>query len=378
MGGARNRGAHDRLHVKQETMEGLDVSAAASSPAATSFSDTTALFASSSSATVDMLQQPASISAQGNARKGKTKTRNVSREPAQKMTSPPRVLRSRKRKDIEVPSSKVQGPSGRRVKAEDVEAAALRYTPVDDAATALEPGTNLAPGTWPAAPPTSSAPPTYKLPSVAPPQRSPMTAVQPRPKVRTTPRSGLAKKHGQLQVALSTASGGTGVAQTTRTKLKGARRAPAAASGRRNAPHAHTHGPVFHSQFQNNVPADYDYENNAPPPPSSSSSAYRYYGGEVYPHDGEDGYQGSGEPPANGARAPGFFTQQVESVGSGGYADGTVYNHQFGIRPLAPAFDWENHAPATGTVLAEPVVLENEGQENYYAFGNEFVSLASP
>lgn len=220
--------------------------AAISSPAEGSVSDYTTLSTSSSAPT------------KTNARK-----RKAGAKAAECAESPARVLRSGKR----MAGASAPAPLTRRVKAGGIDAVRLN----DDAPPPLV----LAPGTGFAG---FSRKPGPMLPSVAPPKRSsklPATTAAAPAKVRAGPPAIQSKNmHARVPP-------GAGVLRA---------------------------GPVFHSQFQNNGPADF-----SPTPSMPRSSIYaleRSHGGAV-----------------RGKLVPVPYTLQASSL-------------------LAPAFDWDTHAPA--------------------------------
>ncbi|KJA24097.1 hypothetical protein HYPSUDRAFT_76669 [Hypholoma sublateritium FD-334 SS-4] len=227
--------------------------AAISSPAAGSVSDYTTLSTSSSATT------------KTNARK-----RKASAKAAERAESPVRVLRSGKR----MAGASAPALPARRVKAEKIDAVRSE----DDAALpqALARGIGFA---------GSSSKPGPMLPSVAPPTRSskpPAAATAAPAKMRAGQPAGQPKNmHARIPP-------GAGLLRA---------------------------GPVFHSQFQNNGPADFSSTSNMPR--SSMYAPERSHGGAV---------RGRLVPVPYTLQAPGLHASVMPS--------------------LAPAFDWETHAPA--------------------------------
>ncbi|KAF8964230.1 hypothetical protein BDZ97DRAFT_919961 [Flammula alnicola] len=333
------------LHVKLENPDPVVRSSPPPAPEVASVSDYVALSTSSSAALEGL---PTS----GTSRKRKQKA------PSRKTPSG-RTLRSSKKKAAPVAAQ----PS--RVKTEFVERPVdMQYTPPpadkDQSSMLVSgyyPNENASriphPGSARPGRPAPTNPYNQFLPKIAPPKRSPLTSAnKPTGSTSRNSRSGLSTDQSESIYAPSHASEVTIEHQSLGSSI---RINPRPSRSQRTA--SYQQGPVFHTQFHNNGPSNYASRILLPTPSTKHSTPNPSSDRPVYPGSVPAFYMPEASEPIYLPQAP-----------NAGY-----YN----VRPLAPAFDWENHVSLpSSAALSSNYGSTQAGQQSFREAGEPLFQLA--
>jgi hypothetical protein len=239
------------------------------------------------------------------------------RPPQKKKTSPARNLRSSKRKVAAMPAD----PQTMHVKAELVESSgSLPFKPVEGDSSMRPALSGINAGNLK----NTAMAYSHFIPSVAPPKRSPMNAPNKATGSRTrNTRSGLSTNqpdsiYGHLSTdGISSEQAASVRDLSTQTRFARIQKPQKAAN---------LHGPVFHTQFQNNSPENLGSSRRLPSVPSNSYTT-----------------SGMSVPMPNLS----FSDVALPMVPQSQPSNVTFYNE---VVPLAPAFDWGNHSPSSGNI----------------------------